>query len=264
MNDARPYRWSLLALAFALLGVTVVSAQAPGTGIANTKHDFTLWNPTGGDASNTINVGKCTFCHTPHKAQQQALIWNHKLSAVASYSWGAGATTVGGTLLPTISSTWNGATKLCLSCHDGSVAIGDIAWFDKASHQGLAAINTRTMSADFPNSQIATTTGGMGTNHPVAHPFPGAGASTYNTRTSGAAAVLSGWQPNPITSGIRLFNDDGSGNISVASVPGTQTGIECSSCHDPHNGSGVTGAYFLRGNLTGNGVDYICTKCHAK
>ena len=46
----------------------------------------------------------------------------------------------------------------------------------------------------------------------------------------------------------------------------TGQGVQCSSCHDPHNGSGVpaTSDFFLRGNLTGNDTTYLCLKCHKK
>lgn len=257
-------RYLILAAATLVFTQPVTAQYVPGAGITGTPHDFTLWNPSGGDGSNTINVGKCTFCHTPHRAQQSALIWNHTLSSVASYSWTDTTTTVGGTPLPTIANTWNGATKLCLSCHDGSVAIGDVAWFNKAAHQGASAINARTMAINFPASQIATVTGQMNKNHPVAHPFPYTGVgSTYNSVTTGVAAAASGWAANPAAQGIRLFTDT-AGSISVGATVGA-TGIECSSCHDPHNADiSVTGPYFLRGDLTGNSGSYLCTKCHVK
>jgi len=242
-----------------------------GTGIANTPHDFTLMNAPGtgpGGAQNSTAIGKCTFCHTPHKAQQSALIWNHTLST-NSYSWSDTTSTVGGTPLPSIATTWNGASKLCLSCHDGTVAIGDVAWFKKAAHQGVAAINPLNMAnATLLNSRIADATGSLNKNHPVAHPFPRGGQrNTYNSVQNGVAAAASGWVADPTANGIRLFTD-AAGTVAVwdsaASPAATNVGIECSSCHDPHNGSGVQATYFLRGELEGNGVNYLCTKCHVK
>ncbi len=99
--------------------------------------------------------------------------------------------------------------------------------------------------------------GNMGLNHPVAMPYPWNNApSTYNGVTTGSGIVLSAWVADPTTNGIRLYHDDGSGNIGVGPVAGL-TGIECSSCHDPHNGASVEDEPFLRG--TGAG---ICQKCH--
>jgi hypothetical protein len=248
-----------LALVVATLGFYAVDASAqsaaPGTGIADSPHDFT--------ATSSTTVGLCTFCHTPHRAFQTKLLWNHELSTL-SYSWSDTTVTTGGTQLPSFDEHWQGVSKNCLSCHDGTVAIGDVAWFDSQPNRSLDSTKH-----DAPNDPRLITfktpgTGDLASNHPVAHPFPYQGqGSTYNSTTSGVAATASGWQSNPETLGIRLFNDDGAGNVSAGAVVG-KSGIECSSCHDPHNGTTVQDKYFLRGELTGNTSDYICLKCHVK
>jgi hypothetical protein len=242
------------ALAFAAAPVFAQSTP-PGAGISNSPHDFT--------ATSSTTVGLCTFCHTPHRAEQTKLLWNHELSAL-TYSWNDTTVTTGGTPLPTFNAVWQGVSKNCLSCHDGTVAIGDVAWFDAQANRSLDS--TKHDSPSDPRLITFKTpgTGDLASNHPVAHPFPFQGqASAYNGTTSGAAATASGWQTNPETLGIRLFNDDGAGNVSAGGVVG-KSGIECSSCHDPHNGPTVQDKYFLRGNLTGNTSDYICLKCHVK
>jgi hypothetical protein len=252
---------ALLAAALAIAGPAL--AQGPGTGIANTAHDFTLQN----GVNNTVDVGLCTFCHTPHRAQQTKLLWNHTLSA-NTFSWSDTTSTTNGTPLPTFDASWQGVSKNCLSCHDGTVAIGDVAWFRAASHTG-AGNEILDHTHDDPADPALITfnapgTGDMAGNHPVAHPFPFQGApSTYNGVASGALVVASGWQLDPQTAGIRLFSDDGAGNVTAGATAG-QTGIECSSCHDPHNGSAVLDAYFLGGTVDGNDANYICLKCHNK
>jgi hypothetical protein len=211
-----------------------------------------------------VTIGLCTFCHTPHRAQQTRLLWNHTLSAL-SYSWSDTTSTTNGTPLPTFDSNWQGVSKNCLSCHDGTVAIGDVAWFDKQVPTAPLFADQHSAAGDpYLITFNAPGTGDMAGNHPVAHPFPFGGAvGTYNSVTSGAEVPASGWVADPTSGGIRLFNDDGSGNVSAGAVAG-QTGIECSSCHDPHNGSQVLGPYFLRGTLTGSDNQYICLKCHQK
>ena len=253
-----------------LAGPVAAQSAAPGAGIYDSAHDFTRFNTVGGDGTNVEDVGLCTFCHTPHKAIETQLLWNHKLS-INSFDWSDSTTTQGGSDRAVIATTWAGPTKFCLSCHDGTVAIGDINWFDKQAWTG-AGSELNPVKHDGVNDpyRIAGAGGELKGNHPVAHPFPFNGAgSTYNGSTSGTMAVASGWVNDPGTLGIRLFTDDGTGGITAGGTA-SMTGIECSSCHDPHNGAGkVYDAYFLRGKLTGNvatdaATGYICLKCHVK
>lgn len=243
-----------LLVAVLLLSPAIASAQfTPGAGLAGSPHDFTGTNA----------VGLCTFCHTPHRAVSTLLLWNHKLSS-STFSWDV-PTTTGGTEFPTFGGeTYNGPTAKCLSCHDGTVAIGDIYWWDEEAP--AAPIDATTHPWPEPHNVGATDgiTGSMKGNHPVAMPYPYQNvANTYNGKTTGSAVTLAEWQADPQTLGIRLFNDPGSGNIIAGALPG-QTGIECSSCHEPHNGAAAVGDFFLRGMPDGNTTDYICLKCHIK
>ena len=224
---------------------------APGDGMANTAHDFTGAGGAGG-------VGLCTFCHTPHKAVSTLLLWNHKLS-VNVFNWDVPTTTAGTTFPSFRGDTYKGPTARCLSCHDGSVAVGDIAWWRSAAP--AAPLDPTLHGAGDPRN--VGLGGNLAGNHPVAMPYPYQQAgSTYNAVTTGSGFVASEWQSDPRTLNIRLFTDDGSGNISAGAVV-AKTGIECSSCHDPHNKASVA-EYFLRGSLTGSDTDYICLKCHIK
>jgi hypothetical protein len=244
----------------------VLAQTAPGGGLEGTEHDFTEHNPSNPTpGSNTVDVGLCTFCHTPHRAYTTRLLWNHTLSA-AAYTWNDATETTGGTPLPSFDATWQGVSKNCLSCHDGTVALGDVAWFAAAPRTGVDAILDH--QHDDPNDpgRIAAgaAAGNMNGNHPVAFPYPlGNAISTYNSVTTGTNVITAEFIADPTSSGIRLFTDDGAGVI-VAGTAAGQTGIECSSCHDPHNGSTVQGEYFLRGELEGSGPNYICLKCHDK
>jgi len=240
----------VLAL-IALLPVIARGAPAPGAGIAGTAHDFYA-----GTFLTNTTIGECTFCHTPHKALQTALLWNHTLSS-ATFKWDD-TTTTAGTTYPTIAgATYKGPTAKCLSCHDGSVAVGDVAWFDEK-----AQVVDATKITDATHQVGAGVGNNMAGNHPVAMPYPYNNlANKYNGSTTGSAATLTEWQATPVTP-VKLYNDDGSGNISGGPAAG-KSGIECSSCHDPHN-KASTGDMFLRGTLNGNTTAYICLKCHIK
>jgi hypothetical protein len=235
--------WSVVAL------VPAVAFAAPGDGIDGTAHDFAgIGNPA---------TGLCTFCHTPHKAQSTLLVWNHTLST-NNFAWDEPVTTAG-TQFPEFSGeTYKGPTAKCLSCHDGSVAVGDIGWWNGGDPGSLLNFTIG------PGALQIGGGGDMSGNHPVAMPIPYQNApSTYNGTTTGPGVTLADWKADPTTSGIRLFNDDGGGTISAGPIAG-QTGIECSSCHDAHNGANVQGPWFLLGELGGDGPDYICIKCHTK
>ena len=245
----------LVSITMLLLGAGAAWAASAGSGLVGTDHDFTSW-------STTPAVGLCSACHITHRATGTRLLWNHTLSTNASFSWTDVDKTIGGTTLPTINNaTWTGPTKYCLSCHDGSVAIGDLNWWNGAARTGGSALNNTKIT------DAAHQIGGGGVmngNHPVAFPYPAnTSKSTYNSVTTGNMVPLAEFVGNPMTSnGIRLFNWNGS-SVQAGVVTGA-TGMECSSCHDPHNGGDVVDDYFLRGKLSGNGTDYICFKCHKK
>lgn len=242
-------RASVLAVAAMLALVPLrAAAQAPGTGLRGSKHDFSGF---GSPAS-----GLCTYCHTPHRAASTRLLWNHRLSPNV-FQWDVPSTTAG-TPFPTFrGDTYRGPTAKCLSCHDGSVAIGDVGWW--SGERGTfpqGRLSPRDPATIGPGGQL-------GGNHPVAMPYPFRQArSTYNGVRTGTGIVLRDWQPDPTTLGIRLFQDDGAGNVTAGPAL-TRTGIECSSCHDPHNRASVDDR-FLLGHLGGVGTEYLCLKCHIK
>ncbi len=107
----------------------------------------------------------------------------------------------------------------------------------------------------------------MNGNHPVAIPYPvGQVANTYNGKTTGGAIVGTEFVTDPTIGNIVLYKDT-SGTVTRVTTlaSGTANGIECSSCHDPHNSAAVaSNDFFLRGTLSGNTSAYICLKCHIK
>ncbi len=217
--------------------------------------------------TSTTPVGLCTFCHTPHKAISTLLLWNHTLSS-NTFSWDVSKTTAGTDFPSFTGQSYKGPTAKCLSCHDGSVAVGDIAWFNEAPHTGADNLSGGQTVDATHNITFVAGTGQMKGNHPVAMPYPYNNAvNTYNASTTGAGAVLTEWQADPsllASAKIRLFNDDGAGVISAGAVA-AKTGIECSTCHDPHNKAAVDDL-FLRGKLTGSAQTdgYLCLQCHKK
>jgi predicted CXXCH cytochrome family protein len=221
-----------------VLGLVTAWALAPPAAVAQIKG-------TDHDLSSTAPGGQlCVACHTPHQANQTLLLWNHVLSAL-SYSWSDATESTGGTKLPTNIKTWSGSTKLCLSCHDGTVEVG----------------KTYNPSSTWDPTKITGShqIGGGGDlkgNHPVAVPYPSGGvANKYNGATTyqlaqGTALTNAGeWKGSPAK--VKLFNDPTAGAAN-------NKGLECASCHDPH---GTGNSDFLRDSTSGSA---ICLNCHVK
>jgi predicted CXXCH cytochrome family protein len=96
----------LYGILFVIVAVSVPST-AVFAGVTGTPHDFSPGR-TGSMA--------CQYCHTPHMAMTGTPLWNHKLSErVYEIYWSSSLDAKVGQ--PT------GSSKLCLSCHDGTVAL---------------------------------------------------------------------------------------------------------------------------------------------
>ncbi len=214
----------LVAVALVAAWALAPAAAIGADDITSTKHDF-VTTGFGGDFS---NVGLCGTCHYPHNTGSAQLIWNHTLSSNA-LTFGASASTVAGTTLPTNIASAPGTTKNCLSCHDGSVAVGDLI---KGTDWGTKMIT---------GNAVIGTAGNISGNHPVEIPYPDQANAVYNSITSKADPT--GFNPTPAV--VKLM-----GNTAG------QKGIMCASCHNPHDKTNVK---FLRDPWA-----TLCTRCHIK
>lgn len=223
-------RWlKYFVVVMAIVGAwTIMPSVAGAAGIAGTPHDLSATAP-GGQI--------CITCHTPHMANETLLLWNHFLSS-NTYSWSDATATTAGTSLPLNIDTWTGSTKKCLSCHDGTVEIGKL-------YSTGATFDATKVTGDHI---IGTTTGDLKGNHPVAIPYPFGGVpNIYNGITS-QNVVAAAWQSAPTK--VKLFSD--------GTPTGTNRGIECASCHNPHDNTNIP---YLRDVTTGS---QICLDCHVK
>ena len=274
----------------------MVGAATPGAGITGTKHDWSspvvsptsggqsllLWldsagnqttyntgtpanDPvTGKQLTTRVQIGQCTKCHTPHQAKSQTLLWNHTLSAT-QYKWDDPNTTAGTPYSTFKGDTYKGPTTKCLSCHDGLLSSTDGMWFNR---QFVAGAKYVAPAGSLDSGHEVAIGANMTKTHPVAMPYPLNGASnTYNSVANGANIEATEWVADPMaTNKIRLFNDDGTGHVIAGAVAG-KSGIECTSCHDVHNGARVKDVMLLTGKLVGSDRapgGYICTQCHLK
>lgn len=249
----------LKALAVVAVAVPTLALAA----ITGSKHDLSSTNTAvlvhsaGTNPTDQI----CIFCHTPHKAVSQALIWNHTAGTVTGFS---GGFTVGGTTLPTAVAA---PSRACLNCHDGTIAVGDVNSTTVANGgAGPLTLTTVANHTTAAGNLVGYALVGNGTNidsnHPVSIPYAGA---TYNGVISGISAANVTGNYTAITgscsgspSGVCITA--GANILPLFKVNGTDTGgVECGSCHDVHNK--LNNTYFLRASATGSA---ICLACHIK
>jgi len=239
IKQAKAVTW-LAGVIFALTGIFAGEALAA---ISITKHNLSTTGA--GNAGQTIYSSDqteiCIFCHTPHAAikNNNIPLWNHELSAVASYgvysspSFDGVATDLGG-LAGGMDPTGATASNLCLSCHDGTVAINSFA---NPSNANPTTTMVGLDPGDLMPAAGATNLGSDLTNdHPVNFTFDTALATTDGTLVDPVDAVGSGLV------GPKLFNGM----------------VQCASCHDPHTSDNLT---FLRVSMASSG---LCVACHAK
>lgn len=213
----------LVKLIAVLLVIAGSMAARAGT-ITGSQHDFSLSSWSGGRI--------CVACHTPHKADTSitdAPLWNHTLST-ASYTLYSS---------PTMNATVSqpgGSSKLCLSCHDGTVAVNSF---------GGVTGNTNISSAN-----------NLTTNLKASHPI----GITYDS----ALATADGSLHDPATHNVTIGSVGQTRTGTVASVLLYSGKLECSSCHDVHNTFtvGAAGSGLVKVDPAGN--QGVCMACHNK
>ena len=201
---------SIIVAAFGL-ALGVVSAVA---GIQGTPHDLS------GKGWGTTEL--CKYCHTPHLAQNVAgaPLWNHQ-STAQTYTLYSSATFKGSSTQP------GPQSKLCLSCHDGTVAN------DSFANGGVLQNGTHFMTS----TNLVGANGSLTSDHPISF--------LYN----GALATADGHLATPVSANYV----DAANQIPLYSV-----NMECASCHAVHDN---TYGKFLRTANTGSA---LCLTCHQK
>ena len=95
------------------------------------KHNLSATGP--GPVKSATMTETCVFCHTPHNASPAVPLWNQELPSGVTY------TPYGSTTMAAAPGVPTGSSKLCLSCHDGTVAIGKSISNGQIPMQGVNA-----------------------------------------------------------------------------------------------------------------------------
>jgi predicted CXXCH cytochrome family protein len=215
---------SIIVGAVAALGLALpASAQ-----IASSAHDFSgaTWKSDG----NQI----CSPCHTPHASDTTvatAPLWNHELTTGFSYDMNDG----GGTITErTLTAGFDDKTILCLSCHDGTVAVDSFG--GAAGSTYMSTIGTAPNSPGYANIAEGTSGSVAGTDV----------LDMSNDHPVGIGAVYPGTSPYPAISPYPLFT-----------VGVTTDTLGCVTCHEVHNDSGNLS--LLRDTIDSS---TLCQNCH--
>ncbi len=234
--------------------------------VRNTKHNLSaLPSGVSRDVLASSEDEICVFCHTPHGANLQAEgpLWNRNLNETDTYTLYNS-----GSLDATVNQP-NSISKLCLSCHDGTIAIGSVRVLNGAWVSGSTSIAMNGVEGDgtMPVSNGADTgfTRRLGTDLTNDHPI----SFTYDS----ALATKDGELRDPAIEAN--IGDRSSGNSPHIPLENGQ--VQCNSCHDPHIRDSVDATKnikFLRlnrfqrvspiGTSFTEANDIICLACHDK
>lgn len=177
--------------------------------IVNSKHNLSISGP--GQVKGVTESEICIFCHTPHNATSHAPLWNR-------YESGQSYIPYTSTTLKALIGQPTGASKLCLSCHDGTIALGMV----------------RSRTEVIPFTQPIGAEQNLGTDLSNHHPI----SFRYDSSLVFSNPQLK--DPSELTGQIRLDKD---------------SQLQCTSCHDSHDNQF---GYFLKVNAIRGNLCLAC------
>lgn len=256
----------------------VVDSRSLGYGGGGNRNPHNLSRQSeNANGIRAINTGDpyetqiCVFCHTPHGATPQTPLWNRPSpdtmgnfptfadANVQDPSGNLGINDTSPTNIQNITRYGlnsgsdeypNGASKLCLSCHDGVTAIGTLA--NGRTIQMAAGKDTlKNAGSTFYWDPVTPAGMDFSKTHPVSFVYTQQVVDYLNTfKEAGHLYVL----PSPV-------------------LLDSNNRMQCTTCHDPHLDTkdidnfppGTYTLPFWRNRATANvGLDYenTCVACH--
>lgn len=249
----------------ALLALCAPPAHAERVSdVASTRHNLSTSGP--GPVKATAESQICVFCHTPHGAETVpgAPLWNRQLSGQTYTTYLSSSIQAN---VAELAGGPGGTSKLCLSCHDGAMAIGAV---NVASGQASPTLDLLGTAAGgtMPAGEGTQTgfTRNLGVDLTNDHPI----SFTYDS----ALALADGELRDPAAPPASDYIGAHGSRTKVRLENGE---VECATCHDPHIRENPDPGYpikFLRLNRfqqslpTGTGFsqagDIVCLACHDK
>lgn len=197
--------------------LALLTALPSAGGILDTKHNLSAGGP--GPVKSLTEEQVCIFCHTPHNARRDIpSLWNRSDSTV-NYVPYSSSTLYAAVGQPT------GASKLCLSCHDGTIALGALL----TAPQETAFAGGFRFMPEGP-AKIGSD---LSDDHPVSLVYDGALAARNGELLDPAAL------PPP----VRLDKN---------------RELQCTACHNPHDD------LYEKFLVMSNQSSGLCLACHAR
>ena len=244
------------------MAYTPPGAYAPGNGINGTVHDLATvhngMNYIASPADGTLNR-ICIFCHAPHNTYRLSTatggagplapaafdylpLWNHNLSgfdtSFSMYDNGPGAPQSGSKASQAMLNgmTPGSTSLLCLSCHDGTIAVNQYGNGDQISTSVSSGASTILLSYQIGKDKY------LGNHHPIGFSYDDASSGDPEIRNADAAMLT------PATF-VRDHLYGSAGSM-----------MECGTCHSVHN-KGNTGETLL---WRSDQNSELCLTCHDK
>lgn len=218
-------------------------------GVKDTKHNLSVSGS--GDIVAVEETQICKFCHTPHNASPAYPLWSHQLSAVVNYInyWSPTLQSYSEGAAPPI----DGFSKLCLSCHDGTVAIGALA----ACQEQIDMVIIPGI-IDASGKLLPGAAGYIGTDLSGGHPISIIFDENLKNKRNAETEFCHLNSPTGLRKfGVRPWTE-GDADVMLYPVQGSY-GVQCTSCHDPHGGNGGADAPPFWRKIT---HDEVCNVCH--
>jgi predicted CXXCH cytochrome family protein len=201
----------LINLLLLLLFSATINAQS----ILTTKHNLSVAGPGTVKASSETEV--CLFCHTVHNSKPSSPLWNRN-DPGNTYNYYTSTTMHATPGQP------SGSSLLCLSCHDGTVALGSVL-----SRSSIISFGSN-LNMPVGNSNLGTD---LRNDHPLSFTYDVALSTIPNSQLK---------NPTSLVPQIKLENSK----------------LQCTSCHDPHKD--VYSKFLVLSPLNSN----LCKACHEK